>query len=193
GLIALRFPIVSTLYQRGKFGAAATLGTADALMFYSVGIWAMVGVRVISATFYSMQDTRTPVVAAGVTMVINVLLSLLLMGPLKHGGLALANALAASCNFTMLFFFLRRKLGGIGTGRIVFSFIKTLCASSVMGLAGWYIASYTAVWSSGGQGLFKATYLGATMFSCLIIYAATAYVMKSEEIGYIIDKVKSRK
>ena len=193
GLIALRFPIVSTLYQRGKFGTAATVGTADALMFYSIGIWAMVGVRVICATFYSMQNTRTPVVTAGVTMVINILLSLLLMGPLKHGGLALANALAASCNFIMLFYFLRKKLGGIGTGGIVISFIKTLCASVVMGFTGWFLKGYTAVWSSGGQGLYKATCLGAIMVFCMIIYVVTAYLMKSEELGYIINRASSKK
>lgn len=192
GLIALRFPIVSTLYQRGKFGTAATAGTADALMFYSVGIWAMVGVRVISATFYSMQDTRTPVVTAGVTMVINVLLSLLLMGPLKHGGLALANALAASCNFTMLYYFLRRKLGGIGTSRIAISFVKTFSASAVMGFAGWLLAGRTALWTLGGHGLHKAVYIGAIMFFCLGIYAAIAYLIKSEEMGYIIKKIKKR-
>src|SRR5208282_1953073 len=193
GLIALRFPIVSTLYQRGKFGLAATIGTADALMFYSVGIWAMVGVRVIAATFYSMQDTRTPVMTAAATMVINVLLSLLLMGPLKHAGLAFANALAAICNFTMLFFFLRRKLGGIGTGRIVISFIKTFSASAVMGLAGWFLAGRYTLWTLSGHGLSKAAYLGTTMVFCTGVYAATAYMIKSEELGYIIKKVKSKK
>jgi len=193
GLIALRFPIVSTLYQRGKFGAAATIGTADALMFYSVGIWAMVGVRVIAATFYSMQDTRTPVVTAAATMVINVLLSLLLMGPLKHGGLAFANALAAMCNFTMLFFFLRKKLGGIGTTRIAISFIKTFSASAVMGFAGWFLAGRHALWTLGGHGLTKAAYLSTTMVFCAGVYAAIAYLIKSEEMGYIINKVKSKK
>jgi len=193
GLIALRYPIVSTLYQRGKFGAAATIGTADALMFYSVGIWAMVGVRVIAATFYSMQDTRTPVMTAAATMVINVLLSLLLMGPLKHAGLAFANALAAICNFTMLFFFLRRKLGGIGTGRIVISFIKTFSASAVMGLAGWFLAGRYTLWTLSGHGLSKAAYLGTTMVFCTGVYAATAYMIKSEELGYIIKKVKNRR
>ena len=192
GLIALRFPIVSTLYQRGKFGAAATIGTADALMFYSVGIWAMVGVRVIAATFYSMQDTRTPVITAAVTMVINVLLSLLLMGPLKHAGLAFANALAAMCNFTMLFFFLRKKLGGIGTGRIALSFIKTFSASAVMGFAGWFLAGRYALWTLGGHGLSKAAHLSATMVFCAGVYAATAYLIKSEEMGYIIKKIRKR-
>ncbi len=193
GLIALRFPIVSTLYQRGKFGVAATIGTADALMFYSVGIWAMVGVRVIAATFYSMQDTRTPVMTAAATMVINVLLSLLLMGPLKHAGLAFANALAAMCNFMMLFFFLRRKLGGIGTGRIALSFIKTFSASAVMGIAGWFLAGRYGLWTLSGHGLSKAAYLSTTMFFCAGVYAATAYFIKSEELVYIINKVKSRK
>ncbi len=192
GLIALRFPIVSTLYQRGKFGAAATIGTADALMFYSVGIWAMVGVRVIAATFYSMQDTRTPVMAAAATMAINILLSLLLMGPLKHGGLAFANALAAMCNFTILFYFLRRKLGGIGTGRIALSFIKTLSASAVMGFAGWFLAGRYALWTLNGHGLSKAAHLSTTMVFCVGVYAAIAYSIKSEEMGYIIKKVRKK-
>lgn len=115
------------------------------------------------------------------------------MGPLKHAGLAFANALAAMCNFMMLFFFLRRKLGGIGTGRIALSFIKTFSASAVMGIAGWFLAGRYGLWTLSGHGLSKAAYLSTTMFFCAGVYAATAYFIKSEELVYIINKVKSRK
>ncbi|MCL4490965.1 MAG: murein biosynthesis integral membrane protein MurJ [Nitrospirae bacterium] len=191
GLIALRLPIVATLYQRGRFGYAATIGTADALMFYSLGIWAIVGVRVVAATFYSMQDTRTPVKIAAATMGINILLSLLLMGPMKHAGLAFANAIASSCNFTLLFYFLRKKLGGIGTRRILISFAKTSFASGVMGISGWLVTR-GGLWTAGGHSLQKAAYLSGALILCVGIYMLVSYLIKNEEMGYIISKLNRR-
>ena len=108
GLIALREPIVNILFQRGRFDYAATIGTSQALLFYSLGIWAMVGVRIVTVSFYSMQDTITPVKVAVIALLTNILLSLIFLGPLQHSGLALANAVASSVNFTALFFMLRK-------------------------------------------------------------------------------------
>ncbi|MCC6347902.1 MAG: polysaccharide biosynthesis protein, partial [Nitrospirales bacterium] len=192
GLIALRVPIVATLFQRGRFGYEATIGTSGALMFYSLGIWSIVGVRVITAAFYSLQDTRTPVKIAALSMVINILMSLLLMGPLHHNGLALANTLASGCSFLLLFSLLRRKLGGIGAGEIVRSFFRTLAASVVMGIAGWGVVR-SGVWSLHGHTLHKAAYLGGVLLFCAVVYLALSYLLKSEEMGYIIEKVKRRK
>ena len=191
GLIALRVPIVATLFQRGMFGSDATTGTSDALMFYSFGIWAMVGIRVLTATFYSMQDTRTPVKIAAAGMMINVLLSFLLMGPMKHSGLAFATAIASCCNFMLLYFFLKKKIGSLGTRRIVASFTKILMASSIMGLAGWAVSG-SGIWTMGGHSLLKAAYLGAAMTSSIAIYAFVAYMLKSEEMTYILEKFKGR-
>ena len=61
------------LFQRGKFDYAATIGTSQALLFYSLGIWAMVGVRIVTVSFYSMQDTRTPVKVAVIALLTNIL------------------------------------------------------------------------------------------------------------------------
>lgn len=197
GLIALNVPIVSTLFQRGKFEYAATIGTSDALMFYSLGIWAIVGVRVITATFYSLQDTKTPVKVAAAAMIINVIFSFLLMKPMRHNGLAFANAIASGCNFVLLFYFLRKRLGGIGTKRILNSFTKTFIASAIMGLAGWFIARneiwlISEIWTLSGYGLKKAVYLSSTIIICGVIYMFFSYLLKSEELGYIIEKVKEK-
>lgn len=189
GLISLNIPIVSTLFQRGMFGYDATIGTSSALVFYSFGIWAIVGVRVITATFYSMQDTRTPVKVAALSMVINVIFSFILMPHMKHNGLAFANAIASSCNFTLLFYFLRKRLGGIGTKRIVSSFGKTFVASAIMGISGWFIAR-SDVWALSGYSLKKAVYLGAIIIICGLLYILLSYLLKNEEMGYIINKVK---
>jgi putative peptidoglycan lipid II flippase len=192
GLIALNVPIVSTLFQRGKFDYLATIGTSDALIFYSLGIWAIVGVRVISATFYSMQDTKTPVKVATTAILVNIVMSLLLMNPMKHNGLAFANSIASVCNFALLFYFLRKKLGSIGTKMIFISLSKTLFASAVMAVTGWFIVR-GEIWKLSGYGFQKAAHLGGTIIVCVFIYLAVCHFLKSEEMSYIMDKFKSIK
>lgn len=195
GLIALREPIVNVLFQRGRFDYAATDGTAQALLFYSMGIWAIVGVRVVTATFYSMQDTRTPVKVAVAALTANVLLSLVLMGPMRHSGLALANALSSMLNFTLLFYFLRKKLGRVEGTRILRSFIKVLIASSAMGLIGWWGATAPGVkelWTQSGEGLLKAGYLSGTILACVAAYLLISRILKAEELSFVVNLIRSR-
>ncbi len=192
GLIALKQPIVNTLFQRGEFSYSATVGTSDALMFYSFGIWAIVGVRVLASTYYSMQDTKTPVKIAIFSMILNIIFSLLLMNPLQHNGLALANALASMSNFILLFYFLRIKLGGIGTFRIAMSFLKILTASSIMGIFGWFTLQ-GELWRTDGGFLMKSFYLSITIIISIVIYFIISYVLKSEEMNYILGKFFKKK
>lgn len=191
GLIALREPIVNILFQRGKFDYAATVGTAQALLFYSIGIWSIVGVRVVTASFYSMQDTKTPVKVAIVALGANIVFSIILMNPLKHSGLALANSLASGVNFILLFYFLRRRLQRVDTKRIFSSFVKIILASSVMGLTGWLLL-HGKLWQIHGYTLHKTFYLSGTVFLCVVIYLFLSFVLKSEELNFVIRMVKQK-
>ncbi|MEK7735626.1 MAG: murein biosynthesis integral membrane protein MurJ [Nitrospirota bacterium] len=191
GLIALREPIVNILFQRGKFDYAATAGTADALLFYSLGIWAIVGVRIVTASFYSMQDTKTPIKILVVTVMTNIILSLALMGPLKHSGLALANALASTVNFLLLFYFLRKKLERIGSRKIIKSFLKISFASVAMGIAGWFLL-HGELWKESGRSMEKAGYLSGVIMLCSALYFFISYLLKSEEMEYIVGLVRRK-
>lgn len=191
GLIALREPIVNILFQRGKFDYAATAGTADALLFYSLGIWAIVGVRIVTASFYSMQDTKTPIKILVVTVMTNIILSLILMRPLKHSGLALANALASTVNFLLLFYFLRKKLERLGARRIIKSFLKISFASVAMGAAGWFLL-HGEIWKESGRSMEKAGYLSGVIMLCAALYFFVSYLLKSEEMEYIVGLVRRK-
>jgi len=191
GLIALREPIVNILFQRGKFDYTATVGTAQALLFYSMGIWSIVGVRVVTAGFYSLQDTRTPVKVAVIALAANIVFSILLMKPLKHSGLALANALASSINFTILFYFLRKKLKRVDTGRVLRSFTKTILASSVMGVTGGLLLR-SEIWQIQGNTMDKVFYLSGTIALCTCLYFFFSYILKSEEASYVITMIRQR-
>jgi len=84
--------------------------------------------------FYSMHDTMTPVKTATAAVIIDAVLSLLLMFPMKLGGLALATTISATFNFLNLYRLLRRKMGDFGTKAIADSFLRALLASCVMGI-----------------------------------------------------------
>src|SRR6476469_1761650 len=112
GLILLRQPIIHLFFEHGTFTAHDTAETALAVLCYSVGLWAFGGVRIIVSAFYSLQDTKTPAIAAAVAVAANIVFSLLLMSPLGASGLALATALAGMVNGGILVVVLNRRLGG---------------------------------------------------------------------------------
>lgn len=191
GLIALQMPIVNTLFQRGLFSSAAAFATSEALMYYSFGIWAIVGVRTITSTFYALQDTRTPVKIAACGVTINLVCSIVLMQTMQHNGLAFANSIAAAANFMLLFYFLRKRLGGIGTRRIAASFAKTGIAAAAMGVCGWLVTRGD-LWTSSGHIIQKAILLALIILGCLGVYLLISYLLKSEEMGYLVRKVRER-
>jgi putative peptidoglycan lipid II flippase len=191
GLVALRGPIVNLLFERGAFDAAASAGTADALLCYALGIWAVVGVRVVTATFYALQDTRTPVKVALVAMLANLGLSVALMGPLRHAGLALANAGASAVNFLLLFLLLRRRLGRIDAARIARSFARTLAAAAVMGLAG-AAALRQPLWREAGRTGLKAALFAGVAAGSLALYAGASALLGSEEWAALRQLVAGR-
>ena len=134
GLMVLSGPITKVLFERGAFTSYSTLITKDALFFYAIGLIACGGIKILVSAFYSMHDTATPVKAAVASLALNIILNLLLMRPLKAGGLALASSISAIFNFAMLYYFLKERLGAIGTKSIADSFIRVLLAGIVMGV-----------------------------------------------------------
>jgi putative peptidoglycan lipid II flippase len=192
GLIALAEPIVNTLFQRGEFTYEATKGTVYALVFYSIGIWAFSGLRVVRAAFYSLKDTKTPLKVATLTVFINLLFCYVLIGPLKHGGLALALTLSAAVNFVLLSFMLRSKLGNIDGRRILNSLIRILIASLIMSGIAWSAAGRYA-WTGSGDIMQKAAILTGIIILCVAVYLSAMYLLKSDELKYLINlrKVKA--
>lgn len=191
GLIILAEPLISVLLQRGEFSARATADTAYALIFYSTGLWAFVGVRIVAATFYSMQDTKTPVKIAVVSVIVNIIFSFLLMGPMRHGGLAFANAIASAANFTLLLVLLRKKLGSVDGRAIARSFIKMFIASLIMGIIG-LLTIQAFIWSDSSGIFQKSVTLTGVIALCIAVYMLIMYFMQSEELKYLLNMRKKR-
>jgi putative peptidoglycan lipid II flippase len=191
GLIVLGQPILNLLFQRGAFTAHSTAMTAQALLYYSLGLAGFAGVRIVVPTFYSLQDTKTPVKIAFVALIANVILGTLLMHPLKHGGLALATSLAAGLNFALLVFLLRKKMGKIGLRIIFRSFLKSLMAALIMGAVAWAIC-WQGEWELSGVSLEKIGLLSGSILVAILVYGGASYILGSEELHLAIGGIKKK-
>ena len=134
GLILLRKPLISLLFERGLFSATSTQLTSFALLFYSLGLFAYGSSIVVVRAFYSLQDTRTPVKVGLFSIGINLIFDIILMRFLKQGGIALSTSVVGITNFLILLYLLRKKLGNLDGKNLSFSFIKILLISIIMGL-----------------------------------------------------------
>lgn len=186
-LIVLRVPIMSVLFQRGKFDAASTVLTAQALLYYAVGLWAFSCIRVIVSAFYALQDTRTPVKIAVVALLINVIISIALMFPMKHAGLALATSIASAVNVVILAVILKRKVGVFLEKRFWTSVFKTMLASGVMGLS-ILVVNHTLGWSSEGDFGERMLFLTVAVAVGLAVFALSSLILGSSEMKALLRR-----
>jgi putative peptidoglycan lipid II flippase len=191
GAMVLSTPIVRVLFKRGAFDERATYMTAIALVFYSVGMVGF-GLRdILGKVFYSLQDTKTPMINGAMAMVLNIILNLILVKFMGHAGLALATSISSIICIFLLFRSLKKKIGYFGQDKIAKATIKSLVAAIVMGIVTFF--AYKVLVGLLGLGfiaevvsLFGATGIGAIVYCILVI------ALKVEEVSVIIDIVKKK-
>jgi putative peptidoglycan lipid II flippase len=190
-LIALRVPIISVLFQRGAFDIQSTLLTAQALFYYTIGLLAFSVIRVIVSALYSLQDAKTPMKAAIVAFFVNVVCSVILMFPLKHGGLALATSIATTVNVIMLTVVLRKKIGAFLDREFYQSVFKIFLSS----LAMWGIIILIGAilpWRCEGPFNERLLYLTVCIVAGTAVFLISSCLVKCSEMRMIIDMVKRK-
>ncbi|MBI2553647.1 MAG: murein biosynthesis integral membrane protein MurJ [Candidatus Rokubacteria bacterium] len=178
GLWLLREPITRVLFERGRFGPAETQATAWALGFYALGLTAFAAARIAAQAFYALGDSRTPVKAGIAAVALNVVVAVALMGPLQHGGLALAASASATANLAILLWLLRWRLGTLGGRRMAKSLWRVAVATAVMsawcGLLRW-------TWPLSATRGVEAAWLAAAIGGAVGTYAAASLALRGEE------------
>jgi len=191
GLIVLKTPIINLLFQRGLFDYSATVMTAKALLFYSVGLWAIAGTRTIVPAFYSLQDTWTPLKIALICLGANAILNSILIYPLKHAGLALATSLSSVLNLILLLRKLSPKLGRLDMRKNIDILLRILFCSLPMGFLAYFICSF-GNWSATGNGVEKVLLLGIGIFVGVGVYLICSFFAKNEEMLFLLKILKEK-
>ena len=192
GMMILSDDIIRVLFQHGSFGDASTLSTSWTLVCFAVGLPFISGVRVTSNAFYSLQDSKTPVRVANWSVLVNLVLSLALMGPLKHMGLALAVSLASLFNFVMQIVDFRKKVGRLGLRKILKGTAGTVVATLLMVAVLWAMKRYLPLWPDR-EGIFpQVGRLMAHIATGIGVYLLAGLVMQMEEFKGLIAILKRR-
>lgn len=186
-LAALSEPIVTVLFGRNHFGLESVHQTARSLVWQASGIWAVAAVRNVVPMFYAFNDTKTPVVCSAANLVVFVAISLLLMKPMGHVGIAIALSVAAAAQLFLLLFFLRRRAGRLHLGSVAKSGVKALIASLAMSAVGMGVATF-GHYERGGNDFGNIVIVAVSCLLAGCTYLVVAYLLKSPELGEILRR-----
>jgi putative peptidoglycan lipid II flippase len=191
GAMTLSVPIVKLLFQRGVFDEVATNMTARALTFYSIGLIGF-GLRdILGKIFYSLQDTKTPMINGAIAMGLNIVLNLILVKFMGHTGLAFATSISSIICIFLLFKSLKKKIGYFGQDKIVKVTVKSLIAGTLMGIV--TLFTYKSLVDLLGFGFVAET---VSLFGAIgigtIVYGILVIMLKVEEVSIITNMVKKK-
>lgn len=191
GVLTLREAVVSIIFGRGAFDEKAVKLTADALMFYTPAMVAY-GVRdILFKAFYSLQDTKIPMLSSFLGILINIILSLVLVNSMKVSGLTLASATSALVTTFILILILNSKLDGINLKYLTKVFAKITVASLIMGAI---IVKIRNICFLKIGASFQGNII--TIIFCFIvgvlIYFLCIHILKIEEYMYVVELAKKR-
>ncbi|GAA0699375.1 murein biosynthesis integral membrane protein MurJ [Paraclostridium ghonii] len=193
GAIILAEPIVRLLFERGQFDARATDMTATALVFYSIGMIGF-GLRdILGKVFYSLQDTRTPMINGIIAMGLNIVLNLAFVKftDMGLGGLALATSISSLLTIVLLSVSLRRKIGAFGGKNVISVFIKSIIAALLMGVITRFSYDFIDPILSGGF-IQDAIKLGISVGLGAIVYGISIIVLRVGEVKLIVDIINKK-
>ena len=184
--------IVKVLFEEGSFNSHDTYLTSTALFFYSIGILAYGLKELLAKSFYSLQDTKTPVRNATISVVINIVFSIILVNIMGIGGLALASSISATVTTMLLLISLRKKIGKIGFSYILKTFIKGAIASIVMYIIMRIAYNYIFIYGSR-FALESRKFIAFKCFISVILgmstYLIVVLALKVKEVKEIFDAI----
>src|SRR5947208_11727481 len=180
GLMVLAEPIISVLYQHGRFGAHETAESAAALRFYAIGLCGYAALKVLVNAFYALERRRTPMLVSFLAVGLNLALNWTLTVRFNwgHRGLALSTACVATTNFLILYALMRSHLGRLESRAMLALLSKLALASAVLLLASW----------SGAHFLLADWAVQRFWPKCLslvlvIVLAAAAFFVSASALG----------
>lgn len=187
GAIIFSKPIVKLLFERGAFDENATIMTSSALVMYSIGMVAFGIKDIIGKIFYSLKDTKTPMINGVISMFLNIILNIVFIKYLNHAGLALGTSISSIICIILLMSSLVKKIGDFGQYRVLQTLIKSIAASTAMGVIS--ILSYN--WMMSIIKLNSISLILAILIG-IVIYVIFISILKIEELDEVKYTVLSK-
>lgn len=182
GLFLLSDPIVHVLFERGRFLSVDTERTAVALAYYALGLYFTATLRILVSAFYAVQDTKTPVKIAFVSLITNAILDWILMHPLKQGGLALSTSITSALSFFLLLYMFQKHHGSFEWQKFRKGVVKICAASVAMGIFCLVALRVLFRFDIHQPLSWKVVSLFGTIALGLLVYLGIALVLRMDEL-----------
>src|SRR5437763_1615919 len=189
GLAMLASPIISVIYQHGRFTAEMTRQTAGALQFYAIGLVAYSALKVLTPAFYAVGKRNTPMLVSFLAIAANLFLNWLFTFRLGwgHRGLAFSTSLVATINFLSLYALMRRHIRRLETRQMLTALGKISLAGALLALICW-AANYWWLDAWSDMRFFqKLTILLATIACAGGAFFGAAFLLRVSEVQDIVD------
>ena len=191
GFIVLASPVVRLIYERGEFDPTSTGLTAIALAYYSMGMIGFAFSEVLNKSFFAMQNSKTPMITALISITTNIFLSYILSSYFGIAGLALASAIAATLNALLNFLFMRRHRPALMSKQDLIDFCKIVFSAIIMSVAA--LVTYYYISTIIHQNLLgQIISLGTCAIIGVLIYIAMCSLFKIKEIKLILNMIKTK-
>jgi putative peptidoglycan lipid II flippase len=192
GLILLARPIISVIYEHGRFDAFATEQTAAALQFYAIGLAAYSAVKVLAPAFYALDKRYLPMLVSIGSIALNFALNWFFMFKMKfgHRGLALSTSLIAVTNFLLLYLMMLRHAGQLETRKLLRLFGKLVIAGSV--LAAICLFASNVFFSAPMPEWKKIVELIITITIAAGGFFSVAFLLRVREVHDVVDILRRR-
>jgi putative peptidoglycan lipid II flippase len=194
GLMMLAEPIISVIYQHGRFDAHEAAEAAGALRFYAIGLAGYAALKVLVNAFYALDRRKTPMIVSFLAVALNLIFNWVFTFRLGwgHRGLAFSTGCVATCNFLLLYTLMHRHLGSLESRRMAVTLLKVgvagaalaaICAAS----SRWLLADWAtqAFWS-------KTLALLATVTAAGGVFVLCAAILQVEELTAVLGAVARR-
>lgn len=194
GLMMLAEPIISVLYQHGKFDAYEAAQAGGALRFYAIGLAGYAALKVLVNAFYALDRRKTPMLVSFLAVALNLLFNWIFTFQLHWGhlGLAFSTGCVATCNFLVLYVLMYRQLSGLELPRMLIMLGKTTIAGAA--LAGVCAASTHWLLSDWATQAFlpkTGALLGTVTVAGLVFFGVGA-ALRIEEVNELSGAVRRR-
>jgi putative peptidoglycan lipid II flippase len=194
GLAMLAAPIISVIYEHGRFNSEMTRQTAGALQFYAIGLVAYSALKVLTPAFYAVGKRNTPMLVSFLAIGTNLFLNWLFVFRLGwgHRGLAFSTSLVATVNFLLLYGLMWQHTRRLETQQMLAALLKICAAGALLALVCWAANHW---WLNGWEQmrlLQKSFVLGGAIVVGMITFFGAAFLLRVSEVRDIVDLVRRR-
>ncbi|MCP3899546.1 MAG: murein biosynthesis integral membrane protein MurJ [Desulfobacteraceae bacterium] len=191
GLIILSNPIISLIFERGAFISSDTNATAQALSLYAIGLFAYSANKVLVPVFYALDDTRFPVIASFISVLLNIIIINLLIERFQHLAIALSMSLTMLMNFVFLSCILYIKMKGFSIRYLINGVIKILAGTLVMSCFLYPVHQAIQPWLSSST-IHLLIGLLLLIFVSVLLYLFCIMILRVPEFELLTSKLSRR-